>query len=118
MAALVIEGDQLVIVMSALERAAAFHGDVRVPCGSVRSIRVEPDPWCALRGIRAPGTGFPGVIAYGVRRSTGDRPDFAAVRGRGPAVRVELAPPSRFARVLITVPDPEATIAAVSRATA
>ena len=117
MAALMIEGDQLVIALSPLERAAAFHGDVRVPRASVRSIRVDPDPWCALRGIRAPGTGFPGVIAYGVRRSTGDRPDFAAVRGRGPAVRVELEPPSRFARVLVTVPDPEATIAAVSRVT-
>lgn len=111
-----IDGDDLVIALTGLERIAAFHGDVRVPRASVRTIRVEADPWCALRGIRAPGTGLPGVVAYGVRRSTGDRPDFAAVHGRGPAVRIDLEPPSRFARVLITVLDPEATVAAVGRA--
>ncbi|GAC1582394.1 MAG: hypothetical protein NVS3B18_15890 [Candidatus Dormibacteria bacterium] len=113
MAALVIRGDELVLRLTGVERLAALHGDVRVPRASVRAIGVKPDPWCALRGIRAPGTGLPGVVAYGVRRSTGDRPDFAALRGRGPAVRIELAPPCRFARLLITVPDPEATVAAV-----
>lgn len=112
-----IEGDDLVIALTALERAAALHGDVRVSRGLVRSIAVEPDPWCALRGIRAPGTGFPGVVAYGIRRATGDRPDFAAVHGRGPAIRIELEPPSQFARVLVTVADPEATIAAVGAGT-
>lgn len=47
---------------------------------------------------------------------TGDRPDFAAVHGRGPAIRIELEPSARYARLLVTVADPEATIAAVSRA--
>ncbi len=111
-----IEGDDLVIALTGLERIAAFHGDVRVPRSSVRTMRVEPDPWCALRGIRGPGTGLPGVVAYGIRRSTGDRPDFAAVHGRGPAIRIELEPSARYARLLVTVADPEATIAAVSRA--
>ncbi len=114
MAALVIDGDDLLIALTGLEQIAAFHRDVRLPRASIRTIGIEADPWCALRGIRAPGTGFPGVIAYGVRRSTGERPDFAAVRGRGPAVRIELGPPARYARVLVTVRDPEATVAAVS----
>ncbi|MDQ2898110.1 MAG: hypothetical protein M3Y09_21190 [Actinomycetota bacterium] len=116
MAALRIEGEDLVVALTGLERIAAFHGDLRVPRALVRTMRVEPDPWCALRGIRAPGTGLPGVIAYGVRRSTGDRPDFAAVHGRGPAIRIELDPSARYARLLVTVLDPEATIAAVARA--
>ncbi len=111
MAELVVDGDFLAVRLSGWERAAAFHGDVAVPLAAVREIAVEPKPWSALRGIRAPGTGFPGVIAYGVRRITGDRPDFAALRGRAPAVRIELDPPARFARLLVTVPDPEATVA-------
>ena len=103
--------------MTTLEKLAAMYHEVRVPLATVRAITVEPDPWCALRGIRAPGTGVPGVIAYGVRRATGGRPDFAAVHGRGPAVRVELAPPARFGRLLVTVADPVGTVAAVTRGT-
>lgn len=117
MAGLAIQGDELIVTLNALERLAAVHGDLHVPLASVREIRLEPDPWCALRGIRMPGTGFPGVVAYGVRRGTGARPDFAAVLGRGSAVRVELAAPCRYARLLVTVPDPQGTVAAISRGT-
>jgi hypothetical protein len=111
MAELVLDGDALEVRLRGWERAAAFHGDVAVPLSAVREIAVDPDPWAMLRGIRAPGTGFPGVIAYGVRRMTGDRPDFAAILGRKPAVRVELDAPAQFARLLVTVPDAAATVA-------
>jgi hypothetical protein len=117
MATLVVEGDELVVRMSGWERAAAFHDDVRVPVGAVRSVTMEPDPFGALRGIRAPGTGFPGVIAYGVRRIRGERPDFAAVLRRRPTVLVELDPPSEFARLLVSVDDGDATVAVVRAAT-
>jgi hypothetical protein len=39
--------------------------------------------------------------------------DFAAVRGRRPAVRLELEPPSPFSRVVVSVADPETTVARV-----
>jgi hypothetical protein len=110
MAELIVDGDALELRLSGWERAAAFHGDVSVPLSAVHEISVEPQPWAALRGIRAPGTGFPGVIAYGVRRMTGERSDFAAILGRRPAVRVELDPPAKFARLLVTVPDAQATV--------
>ncbi|HET9103220.1 MAG TPA: hypothetical protein VFN55_07675 [Solirubrobacteraceae bacterium] len=115
MAGLAIQGDELVVTLSAFERLVALHGDVRVPLAAVSEVRLESDPWCALRGVRAPGTGFPGVIAYGVRRGTGGRPDFAAVLGRGAAVRVELTAAAPYARLLVTVTDPGATVAAVAR---
>ncbi len=92
-----------------------MRGDVRVPLSAVEAISVDVDPWCALRGIRAPGTGFPGMAAYGVRRLTGDRPDFAAVHGRGPAVRIELSSDAAYRRLLVTVTDPDATVAALRR---
>jgi hypothetical protein len=116
MAELVVEGDELVVRLSGWERAAAMRGEVRVPLSAVRSVEVVSDPWHALRGIRSPGTGWPGVIAYGTRRMTGDRPDFSAVLRRRPTVLVELDPPSQFAQLLVSVADGEATAAAVRAA--
>ena len=82
MARLIVDGPDLVVGLSWLEKLGAFRGNVRVPLHAVRSAAAEPDPWSALRGIRAPGTGIPGVIALGTRRFAGDQ-DFAAVKGRG-----------------------------------
>ena len=113
MATLEVHGDELVVSLSPWERVAAMRREVRVPLGSVRSICADPDPWSALRGVRAPGTGVPGVVAYGVRRLTGSAPDFAAVHGRGPAVRVDLAPNAPFSRLVITVDDARSTVEAV-----
>ncbi len=113
MASLVIEGTDVVVRLSALEKLAAFRGNVRLPVALVRAAAVEPDPWAALRGIRSPGTGWPGVIAYGTRRFRGGR-DFAAVLGKRPGVRLELDPPSPFARVVVTVADPEGAVARVT----
>ncbi len=115
MAELAIQGDELVVRLSPLERVAALHRDIRVPLTAVQSVCAEPDPWAALRGMRAPGTGLPGMIAYGVRRMTGARPDFAAVWGRRPAIRIELVPGSQYGRLVVTVADPDATLVAVRR---
>lgn len=103
------------VALTAAERLAAWRREIRVPLASVRAVCAEADPWSALRGIRAPGTGIPGVVAYGVRRMTGGAPDFAAVHGRGPAVRVELEPDAPYARLVVTVADVESTVAAVRR---
>lgn len=113
MAAIEIERGDLIVRLSPLEQLAALRHEVRVPYGAVDAVCVDPDPWGALRGMRAPGTGIPGVIAYGVRRLTGRRPDFAALYGRGPAVRVELGPGSPYGRLIVSVVDPDATVAAL-----
>lgn len=115
MAVLSTDRDTLVVGLSFVERLAAFRGDVRVPLRKVSSITVDEHPWRALRGFRAPGTGVPGVLAYGTRLVTGGAPDFAALHGRGPAVRVDLAPGAPFGRLLVTVNDPVGTVAAAQR---
>jgi hypothetical protein len=118
MATLSIEGGQLVVRLSLLEQFAASRRRVQVPLTAVRSVTREAGPWPTLRGLRAPGTGAPGLMAYGARRWTGDRSDFAAVlRGR-PTVRVDLDSPSPFARLLISVPDADAAIAMIKAAAA
>jgi hypothetical protein len=112
-ASLAVSGDLLLLRLSPLEKVAANRGDIRVPLTQVVAVAVEERPWNALRGIRAPGTGLPGVIAYGTRLGTGGPPDFAALHGRGPAVRIELCPGARYGRLLVTVPDAPTTAAAV-----
>lgn len=115
MADLVIEGQDLVVKLSPLEKLAAFRGDVRVPLHSVIAVKVDEHPWRSLRGVRAPGTGLPGVIAYGVRRYPSGR-DFAALLSKRDAVTVDLGHPSPFARLVVSVPDGEACVTALRQA--
>jgi hypothetical protein len=113
MARIRVEEDELVVDLRGLEKVEAFHGDVRVPASAVREVRWVADPWPELRGIRAPGTGVPGVIAVGTRRGSGVK-DFAAVHGKGAAVVVELDG-AEYDRLVVTEDDAEAAAADLRR---
>ena len=114
MADLVVDGTFLSLAMSRVEHLEGFRGDLRAPLDSVTSVRAADDPWSELRGMRAPGTGLPGVIAVGTRRGSFGK-DFAAVHGKGPAVVVEFAG-QEFQRWVLTVDDPTAVVDRVSAA--
>jgi hypothetical protein len=104
MARLSIDEGILWIHLSMLERFGALVDQVpSAPLSAVRSVRVTDKPWAELRGIRAPGTGWPGVIALGTRRHSLGR-DFAAGYGKGPAVVVELTG-QRFLRWVVSAHD-------------
>jgi len=109
MARLTVDREDLVLDLSGLEELEGFHRSIRVPISTVRDIRSVDDPWPELRGIRAPGTGLPGVIAVGTRRGTGIK-DFAAVHGTAPAVVVELDG-AEFGRLVVTEDDAPAAAA-------
>src|ERR1700722_6442075 len=111
MAALIVDGSDLVVQKSDLEKVEAVHVDIHVPLATVRAVRAVDDAWPELRGIRAPGTGLPGVIAVGTRRGSFGK-DFAAVHGRGPAVVVELEG-AAYARLVVTTPDAETMAAEI-----
>ncbi len=53
MAELRVEGDELVLALSALEKAESIHGDIRVPVSSVRDVEVVDDEGAKTR-IGAP----------------------------------------------------------------
>jgi hypothetical protein len=114
MAELRVEGTDLVLHMGALEKAEGFHGDIRVSLRAVTSVRAVDDAWPELRGLRAPGTGLPHVIAVGTRRG-GFGKDFAAVHGTGPAVVVELEQ-CEFDRLVVTSDDAARTAEAIRSA--
>ena len=103
MATLTVDGNHLVVLLSAPEKIGALRGDIRLPLACVRVVRVSDTPWSELRGIRAPGTGVPGVISLCTRRGLGFR-DFAAVYGRRPALVVEMTGVS-FDRLVVSCAD-------------
>lgn len=109
MARIKVEDGQLVVDLTGFEKVEAFRGDVSVPVSTVRVVRWTSDPWSELRGIRAPGTGVPGVVAVGTRRGGGLK-DFAAVHGKGPAVVVECEG-ADFDRLVVTEDDAESAAA-------
>ena len=112
MADLVIDGTSLTLAMSRIEHLEGFRGDLHAPLTAVAVVRAVEDPWAELRGMRAPGTGLPGVIAVGTRRGSFGK-DFAAVHGKGPAVVVEFVG-QEFERWVLTVDDPDVVVARLS----
>jgi len=112
MATLAVEGDRIVLHLSLLERiGGVVGGDIDAPLAAVTAVRVAPDPSRELRGIRSPGTGWPGVIALGHRRGSGVH-DFAAVYHNRAAVVVELQG-QRFDRLVVSCDEPQAVAAAI-----
>ena len=101
---LLIDKGELTPKLSTLEHAEGFHRDITVPVSSVTSVRVVEDIWSELHGIRAPGTGLPGVVAVGTRRGSPLK-DFAAVHGRSTGVVGDLEG-QEFGNLILTVPDP------------
>jgi hypothetical protein len=109
-----LTGDELILHLSALERLGGFvRGDARIPLKAVHGARAVDNPWKELRGIRAPGTGFPGVIALGTWRFGGGK-DFAAVYGKAPGVVVDLVGVD-FSRLVVSTRDAEAVAAEIEQ---
>jgi len=115
MATVTVDGPDLVVRLSWKERLGALHGNVRVPADCVQSATVELTPWNAIRGRKFAGVGIPGRTALGVRYSREGK-DFTAVYPERPAVRIDLDGKSPYSRLIVSVPDPENTAAAVCAA--
>ena len=105
MADVIVDGEHLVLRLTASEKAEAQHGDVRVPLTSVTSVGVLDDAIGAVHGLRS-GAGVPGVVVAGTVTSQ-DTKIFAVVHHdthRG--VRVTLKDAS-FDQLIVGCGDPE-----------
>lgn len=101
MARLEVDGALLSLRLEPVERLGALHGDIAVLLAQVVAVHTSSEMWRELRGIRAPGTGFPYLIMLGTTRYRGGK-DFCAVYRRGPGVVVDLAD-AEFSRLLVSV---------------
>ena len=116
MASIVVNGDRLVLELSATERVLGLLPDnPSVPLASVRSAHAVRPVRKAIRGIRAPGLGAPGVAWIGHWRGRGH--DLVAVYGNHAGVVVELdgAPYERF---VVSLDDPDAVVSEIEAAKA
>jgi hypothetical protein len=78
MAELVVEGDELVLHLSPVEKLESVHGDLRAPRSAIRSVQVLEDAHePADRGVKV-GERLPGRSEVAVIR-TGSEKLFAAV---------------------------------------
>ena len=112
MAKVIVDGPDLVIRLSVLEKLGAFHRDVRVPLLAVRSVQAEPYPWPSVRGVRLAGTGIPGVVVLGTRHVKSGR-DFVALVASRSAIRIGLSDEAPYEQLLVSVRDPESTLAEI-----
>ena len=111
LAELIVDGDELVVRLRAVERIEAVHGEVRVPLRSVRTVEVLDDAVGAVHGFRV-GTGIPGSVAIGTFTSR-DAKTFAVVHHDTPrGVRVNLEG-AQFDEMIVGCDDPEAVAAAL-----
>src|SRR5689334_8912429 len=84
------DATRVVLRLSAGEKVVAVHGDLAFDRDQVREVRTVEVAWRAVRGLRLPGSFWPGAFTYGSfwRRDGGWT--FAACRGRGSGVVIEL----------------------------
>lgn len=109
MATLKIENKNLVVKLSRWERLGAMHRDVVLPLSTIDHVAVSEEPWAELQGVRAPGTGIPGVIMLGTLRHDRQR-SFCAVYRKQPAIVVTTSDAS-FSKLVISDRNAAATAA-------
>ncbi|MFG2875605.1 hypothetical protein ACGFYU_11470 [Streptomyces sp. NPDC048337] len=116
MARLYVDGDLLVVHLSWWEKISARQEGPRVPLAAVADVSVVRDWWRPLRGARVRGRLVPSVRCLGTWRHATGR-DFVAIRARHlRVVRVDLRPPSPYARISVSDPESDETAAALRTA--
>jgi hypothetical protein len=116
MALVRIDGVTLVVEIEGLDKLWALKSRLEIPLVNVRGATVDPGVIKQPKGIRAPGSHVPGVITAGTFHIDGER-IFWDVRDAARAVVIELHD-ERYARLIVQVADPRATVALVERAIA
>jgi hypothetical protein len=111
MATIEATDDSFVVRLTRPERLLAMHGDIVVPRDSLRRAEVLNDPMSRVRGLRLPGTGFPGLISMGTYRGQHGKEFYAIWKGRR-AVRLSLEG-HEFSAIIVGVQDPERLVAEI-----
>lgn len=114
MARVSIDDTDLIIEIEGMDKLWALQSRLTIPLANVRGATADPGIAKDPKGLRAPGTHLPGVITAGTFHADGERV-FWDVRDPAGAVVVELRD-ERFARLVIEVTDPRATVTLIEQA--
>lgn len=108
MATLEITDDEVRVQLTPLEKVWSLRGDVTFPKGAVTGTERFDNGMDAVRGVRAPGLGLPGLRAVGVWRRREGKELVIAKRGQ-PAVRIELDD-QPWEAIVFGTDDPDAVV--------
>ena len=88
---LISQNGTLTYKLSALETIGAFSFSPTASVENILDVKIVDNPWTTevLRGIRAPGTGFPYLIMLGTMRHRKGK-DFCVIYKRRPVIVLEL----------------------------
>ncbi|MFF9512476.1 hypothetical protein ACF1BU_38480 [Streptomyces sp. NPDC014724] len=114
MAHISIDDDNLIVEIEGLDKLWALKSRLTIPLAHVRGATADPGIVKEPKGLRSPGTHVPGVVTAGTFHVDGERV-FWDVRDPAKAVVIQLAD-ERYARLVIQVSDPRATVALVEDA--
>ncbi|GAA3290170.1 hypothetical protein Dvina_26925 [Dactylosporangium vinaceum] len=111
MATVRVDADTLVVEIEGIDKLWALKSRLEIPLANVRGATADPGIAREPKGIRTAGTYLPNYITAGAFRVDGEKV-FWDVRDANKAVVIELAD-ERYARLIIEVDDPRATVALV-----
>jgi hypothetical protein len=109
-----ITDGELVVEPEGLHQLWGFKRRIRVPLAHVRGATADPGIAGEPKGLRAPGLQVPGGATIGTFHRDGAKHFWDVGRG-GRAVVIELVD-DEWARLVVEVADPRATVDAVNRA--
>jgi hypothetical protein len=112
MVKLVVSEHTVTVALSLVEKLEALHRNITVPRWAILGVRAVADGIAEVRGVEGPGTVVPGVMIAGTFADH-ETSTFAVCHGRRPAVPIDLSGQA-FDRLLLTVDDPDAVIAALA----
>jgi hypothetical protein len=110
-ATLLIDDDTVTISLSVAEKVEALHGDVTIPRTAITRVREVEDGLREVHGLRAPGTGFPGVILVGTFRTL-HHTTFAVCHGERSALVLDVAGQA-YDRIIVTVDNADEALGAL-----
>ena len=102
-----VDTGRLVIALHGWDAVYCARRQIVVALDQVAGVAASPRELVPAKGLRLPGTSFPGVIRAG-SYGTGARRDFWDVRRAQIVLVIQLNPGSAYRRLVLEVADPHA----------
>lgn len=114
MARISLDGSDLVVDVEGMDKLWALRSRLTIPLAHVRGATADPGIVSDGQGVKLGGARIPGVIVAGTFQQDGERV-FWDVHDKSKAVVIELHDDT-YARLVVQVEDPRATVELVERA--